>query len=346
MAPTAMTRGREETAIMRAYRPGRRAILTSLAATLATACAPLTGEPADVAVADRPPPIEGGIGGTGIVGVVTGLGSIRVNGLTVAVPPDAVIADVYGVRDPATLAIGHSVTVEAAGLADRLSARRVAVVTPLAGRIDTVGLDGRRFRLLGVDVVLEPGAPGADLVAAGRRVAVSGAWRGGGVVAARLDPLDAGAPAALAGTVQAGRGPGGRRLAGFALDLPAGLPVPDVGSFAAVLGRPNGGRFVVETVRPGRFAGAAGPLARLSVEGYLEPAAAAPGFVLSGLGHSFDEAARLDPLAGGRAVFVGRYDGTFVVRHGLPLPEGLEARAAVLAGVGDPFAPAGAIGTR
>ena len=331
---------------MKAYRPGRRAVLTSLAAMLTAACAPMAGGRPDGAVADRAPPIEGGIGGTGIIGVVTGLGSIRVNGLDIALPENTPVADVFGARAVATLAVGHSVTVEAAGPTDRLTARRVSIVHPLAGRIESVGLDGRRFRLLGVDVTLEPGAPGAALAVAGERVAVSGAWRGDGVVAARLDPLPATTPAALAGTVQAGNGPDGRRLAGFALALPAGMPVPAVGSFAAVLGQVAGDRFVVETLRAGRFAGVAGPLVRLSVEGYLEPVSAAPGYAVSGLGHSFDDGARLDRLASGRAVFVGRYDGTFVVRHGLPLPEGLAARLAVLDGVGDPFAPAGAIETR
>ncbi len=337
---------------MSGYRPGRRAVLTSLAALAAAACQPVSGDRptsggrSDAVLADRSPPIEGGIGGTGIVGTVTGLGSIRVNGLTVALAADTAIADVYGARDAGMLGIGQSVTVEAAGPTSALVARRVAIVYPLAGRIEAVGLDGRGFRLLGVDVVLEPGAPGTALVTVGRRVAVSGAWRGAGVVAARLDPLDDRAPAVLSGTVRAGSGPSGRRLGGLALDLPGGLAEPEAGSFAALTGRPVGGRFVVESVQPGRFAGAAGPLARLSVEGYLEPVTAAPGYVVSGLGHSFDEAARLDRLADARAVFVGTYDGAFVVRHGLALPEGLDARARLFADVGDPFAPAGAVETR
>ncbi|MEO1512732.1 MAG: hypothetical protein AAFU70_11715, partial [Planctomycetota bacterium] len=80
----------------------------------------------------------------------------------------------------------------------------------------------------------------------------------------------------------------------------------------------------------GRFTGAAGPLEQLSVEGYLEPSSKAPGFALSGLGHSFDPDARLEPFAEGRALFEGPYTGDFAVDLALALPEGVAARRAAL----------------
>ncbi|MEM8752997.1 MAG: hypothetical protein AAGF90_08480, partial [Pseudomonadota bacterium] len=57
----------------------RRAALAGIGAALLGACAPGSREGAGVADA-RKDPAEGGIGGTGIVGVLTDFGSLVVNG--------------------------------------------------------------------------------------------------------------------------------------------------------------------------------------------------------------------------------------------------------------------------
>ena len=125
-----------------------------------------------------------------------------------------------------------------------------------------------------------------------------------------------------------------------------GMTPPGVGSYATAVGRRIGEALIVEQLVRGRFQGTAGPITRLSVEGYLEPVTKAPGYAVSGLGHSFDQAARLDALANDRVLFVGPYDGDFRVRFGLPLPEDVELRGSLLAAVDDGFAPAAAQSTR
>jgi len=317
-------------------RTDRRGFLAGAAAAVLLA----GGERRRLAAGDPRPPVEGGIGGTGIVGVVTALGSVVVGGQRVALPPEASVADALGPREPGSLGVGHSLTVEAAMTGAGLAARRVRVTHPVIGTVDDVSADGRALRVAGVSVTLAPGV--AARAGPGDRVAVSGLWRAGGVVASRLDRADAGADV-IAGDVR--RGTGGATLNGLALAAP-GLALPPDGSFATAFGRAGGGRFRAERIEPGRFTGAAGPLARLVVEGYLVPVDTPPAFRIAGLGHSFDRAARVGPLAGVRAIFVGPYSGTFDVARALPLPEDAAERRRLLGPGLDLGAAPGAVPTR
>ncbi len=317
-------------------RPDRRRLLAGGAVSLLAACTgpfdPLA--PEDGVADGKRPPVEGGIGGTGIVGVITALGSIRVNGLRVGLE-GAEVADAFGPQERGALRPGVSVTAEAAEGPEGLVARRVALTHPLVGPVEALSGDGRRITVLGTGVALEPGVNAPLEV--GDRVAVSGLWRGAEVVASRIDRLGPG-PSAMAGALA----PGGR-LGGLGVSAP-GLPA--AGAFVTLVGRRDGPRFRADTVREGRFFGAAGPLMRLSVEGYLQPVERAPGFVVSGLGHSFDPAARLAPLAGTRSVFVGAYTGDFAVTAALPVPEGPLLRRRRLAGLAPITDRAEAVATR
>lgn len=296
-------------------------------------------------------PSEGGVGGTGIVGVVHDLGSLLVNGLRVEIPESVAARDAFGPLASERVGIGHSVTIEAAQTAEgALVARSLALVHPLMGPIDKVTAGG--FECLGVSVDLEAGAilkgPDGDFaLAPGQNVSVSGLWRDDSVVAARVDLRDpAATDVVVAGEVRAGTSAESRRLGGLVLVLPHGAEPPKVGSFATAIGQRVGAAFVVRTLVRDRFRGLAGPIQRLSIEGYLETAPQAPGYAVSGLGHSFDDAARLAELADGRALFVGPYDGDFRVSLGLPLPDEVARRRGLLAAVEDGFAPAEARSTR
>lgn len=309
--------------------PDRRAFMRGLALGglglgVLGACSSGSGE---LAGAPRPP-AEGGIGGTGIVGVVTALGSIHVGGRRVVLPGDADVTDAFGAVASDAIRPGHSVTVEAATVAGALTARRVRVTHPLVGRL-VVGPEGL-LSVLGVPVRTEPGI---TVPAAGTIVAVSGLWQGTGVVASRLDPRPAGTLSAVAGEVSSG--PGGLRLGGVPVRLAPGEML-EPGTFATVIGPWEDGRLLATRVEPGRFFGSAGPLVQLLVEGYLEPVEPAPFFAVSGLGHSFDPAAQLAAVAERRALFAGPYTGLFSVAHALPLPEDATARRALLATAGAP----------
>ncbi len=298
----------------------------------------------DMADGQRPP-VEGGIGGTGIVGVVTSLGSIHVGGQRVEIAPDTELRDAFGPVPPWALTPGVSVTVEAEARPAGLVARRVRLTHPLVGPVDSLSADGRRLEVLGIRVDLEPGVNSP--IEKGDRVAVSGLWSGRRVVASRIDRLADPGPSVLAGaTGPAGDLAPGLSAVGGVPVVAAGMALPDSLGYATVLGQASEGIFFAEQIELDRFTGAAGPLARLVVEGYLEPAEAAPGYVIGGLGHSFDPAARLTPVAETRAVFAGPYSGLFEVEAALPVPEDPISRGRLLGDPGPVTEKPGAIGTR
>ncbi|MEM9762279.1 MAG: DUF5666 domain-containing protein [Pseudomonadota bacterium] len=284
----------------------------------------LAGCAADDPVAARKPrkPREGGIGGTGIIGIVTAFGSIIVNGQRVQLDENTVVTDAFGPRPQDALALGQSLTLEAATVDGALVARRVHITHPVIGLVEAIASDGLALQVLGVTVRLEPGVVPPALI--GQRVAVSGLWQGDVVVASRIDTLPDAGEDSVSGTLMPGGVVQAVRLGA------TGQVLPEDGVFVTAIGRFERARLVPATLTSGRFTGAAGPLQQLSVEGYLEPVSKAPGFALSGLGHSFDPGSQLASFADGRALFEGPYTGDFAVDLALPLPEGVDARRAAL----------------
>ncbi|MEM9725618.1 MAG: DUF5666 domain-containing protein [Pseudomonadota bacterium] len=328
----------------------RRELLAALLGSAAlSGCSYLERAEGDPRQAEAWPEPEGGIGGTGLrgvglVGALTDFGSFRVNGRRVETPDDAIYVDAFGPIPKSRIGIGHSLTLETEARGPVLVARRVELTQPLIGAVEEVAEGGRRLRVLGVTVRVDPDAHRA--LRPGDRVAVSGVWRGAEVAASRLDPAPAGGLDVIAGAMGASDGSGARRVGGARVALPRGARPTGVaaGYVSAVgvwspqdAGRDTGqdrGRGVLkaERARFGRFTGAA-PLTELSVEGYLEAVAAAPNFEISGLGHSFDAAAQLAAFAEGRTLFEGPYRGDFLVATGAALPERFsERRSALRAG--------------
>ncbi len=78
---------------------------------------------------------ESGLGGTGILGTVTGFGSIWVNGVEVETPKDLSIqSDLGGEK----IKIGQQVIVETRSDSDRPIAKKLHIYYPLAGQIQAV----------------------------------------------------------------------------------------------------------------------------------------------------------------------------------------------------------------
>lgn len=270
-------------------------------------------------------PFEGGIGGTGIVGLMTDFGSLVVNGLTVELTGRTLIRTAFGRVDEQAIAIGVPLTVFARRSRGRLVASWIMITYPLVGtaRLDRDG----NYRVNGVRVVPEPGHLGR--VRYGGRVAVSGVWARDRVVASRIDPAPDGAD--LIGGIVMHGGAGPMTLGGVPLSIPAGSFPPRSGSYQNAIGRYDGEVFRLIRTAGGRFSHGATGLRQLSVEGYLEPVPADPGYRVAGLGHSFAEGLRLDRLSGRRAVYFGPYDGAFRARAAYVVPERFAARRAVLA---------------
>ncbi|MEM8556036.1 MAG: DUF5666 domain-containing protein [Pseudomonadota bacterium] len=269
-------------------------------------------------------PAEGGLGGTGIVGVVTDLAVLRVGGSELLTDANTSFSDGFGAVSAADVTLGTSLTVEAASSADGLLARRIFITYPLIGAVAAVTPDGREFQVNGVVVRTE--SPLRTL-AVGDRVKVSGLWDGDSVVASAVIATNETSDL-VSGTVSQGfttaigpiriLGPGQSRL--------------DDEGFGTVIGQYDLDRnaLVAELVTPNRFIGAAGPLTQLAIEGYLEPTRTAPGYRIAGLGHSFARNLDLSSFAETRVLFRGGYDGVFRPTSGLRLPEATGERRSIL----------------
>lgn len=259
--------------------PTRRSVLALLAGTALAwphAARPQTGAepPQDRGIGGtgaRPEPddpLSGdrGIGGTGVIGTIRRFGSILVNGLRIAYPPDVRVTIDGRPARAADLRIGHVVRVVARGPEGGLTTRAIAVTSEVVGPVEAVAPG--RLTVLGQTVSTTSLASRIS-VAVGERVAVSGLRRGDGTIVASLIEPRAEGPDRVAGPVR--RGPDGvARIGGLSLDgLKAGL----AGRRVLVEGRPEGSGLAVTAARDVSRPFPAG-LARASVEGYVVPGGA------------------------------------------------------------------------
>ena len=154
-----------------------------------TGTAPLP--PVVPAAPSRPTsPVDRGIGGTGtgIVGVITGFGSICVNGLEVAYGPKTVFVGDAGATE-AGLRVGQLVLIDATGAAGALQARQVTLRYEVVGPVDSVNADGS-LSVAGQMVTASAQLHGAAAPPVGSWVAVSGLRDSDGTIAAtRIDPV-------------------------------------------------------------------------------------------------------------------------------------------------------------
>ncbi len=299
---------------MTSCRPNRRTFMSSgLCATLLPGAGWAQSTKRDV---------EGGLGGTGIVGVLVDFGSLILAGQTVQTDEQTRVETRFGPLPVDQLRAGDSLTVEAERFAsDKVIARRVELTYPLVGVVTALDSSEGTLTVNGVAVFVETRITGFGI---GDRVAVSGLWREDTVVASRISK----APGLLdlvAGTV--GRG----YVSGVQLSSGA-TTLGQSGRFATVVGRfdTTKGAMDVQKIEFDRFTGAAGPLKSLSVEGWLEPTSAAPGFRIAGLGHSFARNLNLAPFQDQRVLFSGPYTGRFAANSALVLPDNPGARRRLL----------------
>lgn len=294
----------------------RRTLLALMGGAALKGCVPA----APAVSRNAPDPFEGGIGGTGIVGILTDFGSLRVNGLRVEMTNRTRVTTPFGPVSENALAAGQALTITAAQSRDRLVAQEVRIDHALIGRLDG---RGRRLSVNGIPLQLEEGAViGAT---PGMRVAVSGVWLANGLSATRIDPTAYGSDV-IAGTVdrvdQVGVRVGDQDV------VPSG-PTPPTGSYLVAEGQFDGTALQANRLREGRFR-PGGKLDQLSVEGYLEPSIFAPDYRIAGLGHSFGQNLDLAPLVRRRALYFGRYNGLFQASAGYVVPDSFAARRDLL----------------
>jgi Domain of unknown function (DUF5666) len=160
-----------------------------------------TGAPADAAlqVAER------GIGGTGIVGVVTGFGSVFVNGMEIGYDASAPVDIDGSASSAAALRAGQLVAIQAEGPVSAPYARTISVRSAVAGRIEALELGSGMLTIGGQSVLVPEGTWGANRFGLGDWVKVSGLRRADGtIVASRLDAAPVGALVARGKVVREG----------------------------------------------------------------------------------------------------------------------------------------------
>ncbi len=188
-----------------------------------------------------------GLGGSGIragiIGVVTGFGSLCVNGYEVEIDETSVVTLEGHPATEADIHLGQLVVIEADQSEGKLRAASVDVRLAAMGPVSAVSADGKTLTVLGQTVRLaDMSAEAAEKVAPGDWVAVSGLRDANAVIegtsVVRLP--QAGTHAMVAGVVRDGR------VAG--LDIGAYNAAP--GDAVVVDVRPTDGRFTVASVRP------------------------------------------------------------------------------------------------
>lgn len=223
---------------------------------------------------------EGGIGGTGIVGVITGFGSVCVNGLEVEYDASTPV-DANGVpASTRSLAVGQVVVIDAALRGGRLHADRIAVRDVAVGPIERIDATRGELVVLGQHVRIDRGTQperAAQDLAPGAFVAVSGLRRDDGSVAAtRIERAPKSDVVSVTGPVVE-RAAGGAAVGALAIDLHGGARRDHGAGVALVIGKldPDSGALRAERIEPAvRF-----PTVpeRLSVEGLVQ-APSAKGF--------------------------------------------------------------------
>jgi hypothetical protein len=182
--------------------------------------------------------VEGpGMGGTGVVGIITGFGSIRVNGLDLRYNSSTTVTQDGEPVTTGVPALGQVVAVEAEGTGTTLRARRIALQSAVVGPVTWMSPRHDALTVLGQNIRLprdgfRPGmAPGLSLKV-GDFARVSGLREpGGAVLATRIAKLPAGGSVSVAGTVDAVSG-NTMHLAGLAIET--GNPSPPGTSLRAI----------------------------------------------------------------------------------------------------------------
>ena len=235
----------------------RRSALALLGATALTSCAT-----PQIVSRDTPDPFEGGIGGTGIVGLLTDFGSLIVNGLRIELTGQTQIFDTFVQVSESALAPGQPLTIYAIRDRDAIVARRVDINHALIGTLDG-GANGPSVN--GVPLEIEPNAP--VRLTSGQRIAVSGLWATDRLIVSRIDAARDG-PDVVAGTLVEVPAATTLQIGGAMLQ---GVPNGNrAGDYTIAFGTGNTSGIEVAQIKQGRFTGAS-DLRQLSVEGYLEP---------------------------------------------------------------------------
>lgn len=282
-------------------------VAASCGAPLAAGGLGSTGSPAAGGIGGTGGPLAGGLGGTGIVGSVTGFGSICVNGHEIAYGADTPVLRDGGVVAPGELAIGQIVAVEAAAQGDAWIARTISVLDAVAGPVTAVDDDGRSLRVLGQPVHADAGThlaslPSLAALRVDQAVRVAG-FRdaAGGIYATRIETVPALDRVAVIGLP---RTTADGRLAIGVLTLEMAVPLPAARGELLLRGRLDGGRLLVDQAIADPALPFAGRVGQVVVEGVVAAGPAPATWWLGGFEIELPAGAQAGAMQAGQRVIV------------------------------------------
>lgn len=212
---------------------------------------------------------------TGVVGAITGFGSIYVNGLHIDIDDDMPVKFKDRVVRAGELDVGHVVAVEAAGEGEKLRAVSASVQHEVGGPVSAIDRQAGTFVVLGQTIKApkdnrDRGVQFAEL-RTGMRVDVSGFRTGDETIdATRLDRIKRKDADYVTGAVSevttSGFSVGGLQIASAQDARPAGIVA---GSVVYVSGRAARGGLRPRRVRVEPALPFSRPVARLSIEGFV-----------------------------------------------------------------------------
>ncbi len=211
---------------------------------------------------------EGGIVGTGIVGAITDLGSIFVNGQRIHFAENKPVHSSFGMRTARSLVPGETVVIEASRKDGEWQADRITHYMPAIGPVSQSA--SADIAVLGSDIIILPDTTLVGFGDNGRPrpgdwIAVNGLWRDKTVIATRIIRIDPLPEAVLMGTYEKGERDNTFLIGGTLVD---GLNIRHaaVGDALTVTGVPAGNGLDVRTVAVGLFSRS---MNRVLMEGYL-----------------------------------------------------------------------------
>lgn len=210
---------------------------------------------------------QGGLGGTGIVGVITGFASICVGGVEVHYNDDTPMSENGQPSRASALAVGQMVVVNAAGVGDQVQARQVTLLHVAIGPLQSVNAQTGQFSLLGQHAVAATPAQLAGLQSA-QWVRVSGQRNAtGDIVASHIEAVPPQAQAQLLGVLS-------QPQQGSVVGTPVDLSADQAANLAPntevlALGLWTGDRLVVTHLTPEPTQHALGQPERVVLEGFV-----------------------------------------------------------------------------
>lgn len=204
-----------------------------------------------------------GIGGTGIVGIITGFGSVWVNGLEVH----------FDAQVGKPLAIGQVVAIAADAQSGRLQARSIAIIHTVSGPISELNRAAGSLRVLGQTVklnpetVLAPSLSQANL-SSGKVITISGLRLSDGtIIAAYIEPSAAATESSVVGPITAVNG-NSLEIYGLKIKLPT-VSTFKIGQEISVSGPVSQGEMQANAVNLSAVSQLLNQSAHLELQGFV-----------------------------------------------------------------------------